>query len=248
MKPIYKHCVIIASNYTSGKRIALHFLYNETNIDTIKNIVNEYATYRGVSIYSVNTDSHDIGSIKKKEPFFSNVEILDGHILLNQKLFREIANKQIDAYDVAMLLLTRDSMTYDDLLCYLFFIYVEVVIKFNKFIFENSVKLDHHKIVINKVSREKIVPKCKKEHPIIFCKKENVVLSRFFNNNEGGVELMNLVLLVYERLKKLDIKILRKKIDDIWAQLITKEKNKNHIYFINKKLIKNFVSTFSVLD
>lgn len=248
MKQLYKHCVLIASNYTSGKRIALHFLYNEANINDIKNIINEYATYRGVSIYSINTDSPEIASVKKKEPFFENVVILDGHVLENQKTFRDVADNQVDAYDFALLLLARDAMTYNELLHYLFFIYVEAQAKFGICIFENAVKLDHHKIIINKLLKDKIVPENSSENSTMICRKENVVMSRFFNNKDGGVELMNLALLLYQNLREIDFSTLTKKINDIWAQLITKHRNKTNVYFINKKIIKNNLTLFSVLQ
>ena len=234
----YQHCIFVCSNYTAGTRNGLHFLFNSTNYKEIANIVSRYTNKEGVSVYFVVTDKHSIESVKEKEHFFKNVDILEGTVPENVISFNNSINNQINVMDVALLLLSRESLNSMQLKTYLFYIYCFYANNYGSFPFKEKCNFDKDIIgfrMINDEFDSYSDTQCFK------CTKPTVIMSKFYNS-EKGVELMINVLKIFYELKKYDVNVLNQKIDYYFKKRCTKYKTKNnkmrYRFVLTKKSIK----------
>lgn len=198
MAEIYQHCIFVCSNYTTRTRTGLHFLYNETNIENVLDVVKRYQSKEGVAFYFVNTDHYSIESVQKKDKFFRNIQISEGAIKENVLAFNDAINNQISVNDVALLLLCRQQMRIDEIKTALFFIYCLYAKENDKFPFKEKLFFnDKDEIGFKSINQEfkNIDPESYLE-----CTKPDVIMSKFFNC-EGGVELMNNILGLFYRIK-----------------------------------------------
>ena len=211
MIEFYQHCVFVCSNYTSRTRTGLHFLYNDSNIENVLEIVRKYTSKRGVAFYFVNTNEPTIESIKHKDAFFKTINILEGDKGENVATFNNAINNQITAADVALLLLCRQRMTVKEIKTALFYIYCVYARENGKFPFPEKLFFDP------KEERGfKIINASFSNVPMdgysLECTKPDVIMSKFFNC-EGGVELMNSILELFYRINQIGIKKLESDID-----------------------------------
>ena len=216
MTETYQHCIFVCSNYTTRTRTGLHFLFNEINYEIVKSLVQRYTSKEGVAFYFVNTiNDPSIESVKKKDNFFKNIQILEGTTQENVVAFNNAINNQITVNDVALLLLCRKRLTVEELKTSLFYIYCLYAKEYDKFPFKEKLFFDKDdtigfKLINNEFS--KIDPK-----DYLECTKPDVIMSKFFNC-DGGVELMNDILKIFYKFKDKDFNLLKLKIDHYYER------------------------------
>ena len=234
----YQHCIFVCSNYTAGTRNGLHFLFNAANYNEVMNIVNKYAAKEGVSIYFVVTDSHTIDSVKNKDHFFKNINILEGTIPQNVISFNNSINNQISVMDVALLLLSREKMTVEQLKTYLFFIYCQYANDSDSFPFKEKCYFGKRIIGFKAINEE-----FDNQNPnaLLRCTKPTIIMSKFFNT-EKGVELMTKILHLFYQLKEIGVDKLSKMIPIYYRECNKKYRinnpNTRYPFTLRKKSIK----------
>lgn len=237
MEEKYQHCIFVCSNYTARTRNGLHFLYNETNVDEVMNIVNRYVTKEGVSFYFIVTNNSSIESVKNKDHFFKSIDILEGTNPDNVIVFNNSINNQISATDVALLLLSIQKMNCVDLKTYLFYIYCLYAKKNDSFPFKDKCYFDNKIIGFKAINNEF---GARDSNILLECTKPNVVMSKFFNTDKG-VELMNKVLELYNEIKKQNIHQLSERIIEYFNKCKKKYKksseNSRYPFVLTKKSI-----------
>lgn len=242
----YFHCIFICSNYTSGTRNGLHFLFNETNTDVINQISEKYAYKEGVSMYVVVTNSGSIESVKKKETFFNNVNILEGTDKQSIKTFDTMLDNQVGIFDLAMLLLCCKEMTIKELRIYLFLSYCVFRLKENKLVCKEKYWFEGNTYGFREINNEFGLENLNKR---IKCTKPDIIMSKFFNS-EDGTNLMNKFLAIFTSIKKIDFDKLEN-ISTIFVKAIQKEfakkLNKKEKISVNKKMIQRHKDIFKDL-
>lgn len=239
MLETYQHCIFVCSNYTDGTRTGLHFLYNETNLENVMEIVQKYVAKEGVAFYFLTTDSPKIASVQKKDKFFKKMEILDGAKKESFLTFNNAINNQITAMDIALLLLCKKNMTLKQIKTYLFYIYCIYANSYNLFPFKESYVFDTTYRGVKKIDNEFADVD---ENDYLECIKPDVIMSKFFNC-EGGVELMNKVLKIVHEIDKHNVDDLSKKIEDYFKKCKRIYKigktERRHPFALSKKSIKS---------
>ena len=212
MIEVYQHCIFVCSNYTTGTRKGLHFLYNESNISDVMNLADRYTAKEGVAFYFVITDKPTIESVQEKDGFFKSITILEGSESQNVVDFDNSINNQITVMDVALLLLSRQKMNVKTIKTCLFYIYCLYAKQNDSFPFKGKCFLSNHLVGFKTINKEFEKIELEKPDALLMCTKPHIIMSKFFNC-EGGVELMNKVLRIFYDIKERDIDYLSNKID-----------------------------------
>ena len=228
MEQQYSHCIIVASNYTSNKRLGLHFLCNNSNINEIMNFINNNTKSEIYSAYIVNTDSPTIDSVKKKEKFFEDVNITEGTNKESVRAFFRSIDNQITAFDIALLFLTRDDISYRDLNIYMFHFYCLFLIRHSRAPFRERIVMNENEMFIEGLEKEFLKNPSFNREKKLACKKEEVVFSKFLNCEEGLTEMYN-ALNIYFELRDLDFVILLSAANGIYTSIRKSKSTKNFI-------------------
>lgn len=236
MAEVYQHCVFVCSNYTTGTRKGLHFLYNDLNLDRIMDMVRKYTAKEGVAFYSIITNKPNVESVQEKDGFFKSIDILEGHYEKNVISFNNAINNQITVMDVALLLLSREKMTVKDLKTYLFYIYSLYAKENGSFPFKEKCFLDEQIVGFKNINKEFDPIFEKRQDAKLACTKPNIIMSKFFNC-EGGVELLNKVLKIFYNLKQCDVDYLNGKIKEYLKKAKRMKRNKRYLFGLTKKSI-----------
>lgn len=233
MEERYQHCIFVASNYTSGKRKGLHFLYNSANIKVVLERASEYAGVAGVSVYFITSNEATIESVQEKDEFFKNIEIVEGALPRNVKSFNDSIKNQISIIDIALLLLSQDKMTISDMKTNIFYCYYFYTKENKRFPFSSKCYIDSDSFYFKDLDTKFNNPKIDINKTIIKSSdKINVIMSKFFNC-DGGVELMNVILKIYYQIKQFDKKELNDKIKLFISNYHNTKVNRNKTF--NKK-------------
>ena len=246
MEERYQHCIFVASNYTSGKRKGLHFLYNPANIKFVLERASAYSGKDGVSVYFITSNEPSIESVKKKDPFFENIDIIEGVKPSNVAIFNDSINNQITVIDVALLLISQDPMTVHEMKIYLFLCYYFYVANNGVLPFHAKCYIEDDFITFKEISAKFLSEKVDETSTRIkVTSKANVIMSKFFNC-EGGVEFMNKVIQIYYNIRKYEIGHLEAKVKTFISSLTSlrqnsyfKKNNFNKGRYITRKDIEN---------
>lgn len=245
----YYHCVFVCSDYTTGRRQGLHFLFNETNLDTISDISDKYSKEEGVSMYTIITDKPSIDSIKAKDKFFETIEIKEGALPDNVSQFDKALRNQVGIFDLAFLLLAREEMNICKLRTYLLICYCLYIVIYNEVPFKEKYYI---------TSTDKGFKDINKEfsefdnNQIVKCTKTNVIISKFFNSEEGTKMMYNFLMFHY-KISNIDFKTLRESAlvfcDDAERYFNTdiryrKRIKKDPMYLTAKVIKKFFLNSF----
>ena len=214
MEELYRHGIFVGSNYTSGKRKGLHFLINDANIDDISGILDGYAKKEGVSFYVITTNKTDIESVKEKDNFFKQIDIIEGTTKEGQRDFDNALDNQIEVLDLAFLLLSRKEMTVEELQLFTFYCYFYYTFFFGRF-----PAVDKYYLLKDEKGFKKLNSLFKNVEPgrKIRCSKPNVVLSKYLNC-EGGIEMMNAFLEIFYKILPMSLTTLKEKQTAFLAQ------------------------------
>ena len=135
----YIHLMLLSSNYNKGKRICLHFVVDEKN--DISDIISKYKNKENVALYQIITNDKNTESVVEKEPFFSEVQFYEGNNSDDVKMFSNLVESvKIEAFDIALYILTKNSLDYATLMIYLYYLYCLFEIKVGKELFNDSIK------------------------------------------------------------------------------------------------------------
>ena len=138
--------------------------------------------------------------------------------------------------DVALLLLSREKMTANNLKTYILYIYSIFAKENSSFPFIGKCFLDEQIVGFKAINKEFDPIIKEKPNAKLICTKPNIIMSKFFNC-EGGVELMNKVLKIFYDLKKYDIDYLEQKIPTYLKKAKRMKKNKRYLFGLTKKSI-----------
>lgn len=246
MVEAYLHCIFICSNYTSGTRNGLHFLFNEENETIINSISERYLSKEGVSMYVVLTNNPSIESVKKKDAFYNTINILEGTNKNNVTTFDNMLDNQVGIFDLAMLLLCYGEMTIRELRVYLLLTYCVFTLKEKKLICKEKYWFENESYGFREINNEFGLDDLNKR---IKCTKPDIIMSKFFNS-EDGTNLMNKFLLVFTNVRKKDFATLEaisqafiKSVQKDFARKLSKKESIS----VNQKLIRNKKDIFSSL-
>lgn len=251
----FTHLIFITSNYEEGKRYGLHYVLTKKNNIEINNLVQKYSSKDNVALYSVITDSASLDSVKEKEPFFSEVIMIDGSANISSEKFEKKFNNKLDAIDFALLILTRKKYSFFDLLILIYHCYCEYACKYGVVLFDDKLYIDSKKkekgFEIKSLSKyfTKITntdyrelfknfsyEKEASKMPKLKIEQSDVAYSKFFNV-ENGIVLMTRFIEIFEKINKYDLKYLYKEIVTD-SSLITQSKKETS--FITYKNIRKY--------
>ena len=241
----YSHCILVCSDYATGTRNGIHFLFNETNVVDIARIVTRYTEKEGVSMYIVATDKPTIESVQKKDAFFKNIRIVEGSDNKNLFDFDKFLGNQIGVLDFALLLLSRDNLSIDDLKLYLHVCYIVFAYTKQAFPFKEKLYIKPDFIGFKPIGDafSKVL-----ENEIIRCTKPDVIMSKFFNT-EGGTNLMNDLLKCYYLIKSKEKDVVEVEYKTFISNVINNIKNrkryrKGELYLTKRKIKDNYCFSF----
>ena len=244
MVEFYHHCIFVCSNYTSGTRNGLHFLFNDENMDNISDISEKYRNKEGVTMYVIITNKPSIDSVKKKDPFYETINIQEGTITANVTAFDNMLDNQVSIFDLAMLLLVYKEMSIKELRIYLLLTYCVFTIKERKLICKEKYWIDEESYGFREINNEFGLLNLDKR---IKCTKPDIIMSKFFNS-EDGTNLMNKFLKIFISMQKYDFNVL----DEISKKLLSalktefaKKLSKKEKISLNKKIITRHSEIFS---
>ena len=239
----YSHCILVCSDYASRTRNGLHFLFNDANATDIVDITKKYTEKEGVSMYIVVTDQVSIESVQKKDSFFKNIKIVEGFDSKNLLDFDRFLANRVGVLDFAMLLLSRDSLRIKDLKTYLHLCYIIYSNKYNSLPFQDKFYIRNEFVGFKRI--EEYFGKYD-NMAIIRCSKPDVIISKFFNS-EDGTFLMNNLLNIYYKIRKFSIEHLRTDLLTFLESIKQKYRKpfrKNELY-LTKKRIKDYYDKLS---
>lgn len=246
MVETYHHCIFICSNYTSGTRNGLHFLFNEENVGIISEISEKYLSKEGVSMYVVITNQPSIESIQKKDSFYKTINILEGTDKNNILVFDNMLDNQVGIFDLAMLLICCGELTIKQLRVYLLLTYCVFTLKENKLICKEKYWFENNTYGFREINNEFGLSNLDKR---IKCTKPDIIMSKFFNS-EDGTNLMNKFLLIFTSIKKNSFEKLEiisqgfiNSIKKEFARILLKKEKIS----LNKKIIKRHEFYFADL-
>lgn len=235
MSEQYTHCILLASNYTNGERLGIRFLVNQENYQVVLNMAGDYIKNSAVSIYFLDTSDKEITSIKEKEPFFKNVDLLEGTDPENIKKFKNSIKNQITSIDLALLLITRMPMTFEQVKKAILVVYCEYLYHYDVPPIAEKIKIINGEIKITNFSYSSLVGKNMADtKQTISCKKDMVVLSKFLNF-EGGAKLAHKIINIFDTISIASDFNLETTIDNIVAKF---EKSKD-VSKRNKSILIN---------
>lgn len=251
----YMHFIFITSNYNEGKRYGLHFVLTEENSNDVIKLAENYSRLDNVAFYTVITDDDSIESVKRKEPFFKNVDLLDSTEDDATQRFEMLFTNKLQPVDYALLILTRINCTYLDLLIYFYHVYCVYCKKHNDLLFQEKLYISpakHMGYEIKEFTKYfNQITTCT-DPEILFTNqsyninnrtlkklkvsKKEAVYSKFFNC-DGGIEKMNEFIEILESIKKTSVEKLFDKI--VCADSVIAKSDKKNT-FVTSKNIKKF--------
>lgn len=251
----YTHLIFITSNYEEGVRYGLHFAVSKKNSNEITSLMNKYSKKDNVALYTVITSDESIESVRNKEPFFAEVNFIDGSESLSSGKFEKKFNNQLDAIDFALLILTNIQCTYFDLLIYIYHCYCEYLLKYNELLFLDKLSIDVKKKFkgfqikslseyfekITEIDYEKLFKNFSYEKeverlPKLKINQIDVAYSKFFNV-ENGILQMTRFIEIFEKLRGYTLKQLYKEIVDNNPVIKLSDKKSK---FITSKCIRKY--------
>lgn len=253
----YTHFIFITSNYKEGKRYGLHFALDEQNRDFVIELSETFSRKDNVAFYTVITDEKTPKSVQDKEPFFKNVELLDGNEEDEIERFKKILNNIITPIDIALLILARIECTYIDLLVYIYHVYCEYFMNYKEMLFDEKLYINNKDYIgyeikslskyFSKITNTNVrtifdnnnYNETKKTMPILVVTKKDAIYSKFFNC-ENGIEIMNNLIEIIELLNKRNVLELHSEMIDSKSVIFNSDKNNT---FITSKNIRKFYLT-----
>jgi uncharacterized phage-associated protein len=151
-----KHCIILASAYKLGKRIALH--YSDSDIlqmDVISNDINYILDKCGrdapISIHYIHTKGKNFDSVEKKDAFFSGVKEID-----TKEKFAKILldDRVLEGVDVARYILTKVPCTHLKIEKLVYMCYADYLCNENKKLFEDNIYAYRYGPVIESIYKK----------------------------------------------------------------------------------------------
>lgn len=135
------HCIIMSSSYSNGTRIAVDYIVNEnTTKEDLKCrlsvIINSCGKDVSISTHMIQTDSSDFDSVRKKDSFFDDVELigtLDEFISLIKK------DRELLGIDVAKYILCLEKCTHLKLEKLVYLCYAEYLCEFGDKLFKDNI-------------------------------------------------------------------------------------------------------------
>lgn len=135
------HCIIMSSSYSNGTRIALDYIVNEnTTKEDLKYRLDTITTAcgKGVSLstHMIQTDSPDFDSVRKKDYFFDDVELID-----TLEEFIELINKdrEMIGLDVAKYILCLEKCTHLKLEKLVYLCYADYLCEFGGKLYTDNI-------------------------------------------------------------------------------------------------------------
>ncbi len=135
------HYIITSSSYSKGKRIALDYIiYEKTDFSELQKILIKILEKCGkdvsVATHFVQTDSDSWESVKEKDYFFEEVELIED-IDEFIKLIQE--DRLLVGLDVAKYILCKIKCTHLKLEKLVYLCYAEYLCKYNKELFKDTI-------------------------------------------------------------------------------------------------------------
>ncbi len=135
------HYIILSSSYSTGKRIALHYVLNDKEEDyEIKNAMNVIIQRCGkdvsVSTHYIETDEISWKSVIKKDYFFKNVKVID---TLDE--FTELIqqDRKLLGLDIAKYILSKITCTQLKIQKLVYFCFAEYLCETGKKLFTDPI-------------------------------------------------------------------------------------------------------------
>lgn len=150
------HYIITSSSYTKGKRIALDYVINGKNDFSkfngiLEKIIEKCGKDVSISTHFIQTDSTTWKSVKEKDYFFEDVELIESidefiELIQNDRL--------LVGLDVAKYILCKIRCTHLKLEKIVYFCYAEYLCKYNKELFKDSIFAYKYGPVIDSVYKK----------------------------------------------------------------------------------------------
>lgn len=136
---MYQHVMIIQSDYSEGKRIALHKCYkNKNGIREFINInkkLNERFKHLQFSFHHLQTNKEDIKSIEEYDQFFRNIDYYNN---LEYFISEVVKDLEIKPIDIAKILLAKHAYSHLKLQKMLYFTECEYMRIYKKKLFSEE--------------------------------------------------------------------------------------------------------------
>ena len=151
-----KHFMILSSSYSSGKRIALHYVIDEktkqemltANVKKIKDACGETVS---ISTHYVETDSDKWDSVSDKDAFFSGVKVVDTLEEFVKLISRDRVLKGID---IAKYILSVRKCTHLELEKLVYLCYADYLCATKRQLFKDRIFAFKHGPVVESVYEE----------------------------------------------------------------------------------------------
>ncbi len=158
-----RHCIILSSSYSTGRRICLHYTGDDySKIDDA--ITKIRGTYDGkivpYSTYIVHTDLPDWESVIDKDPYFDDVEVID---TLDEFVERISRDRYLKGLEVARYIMSKYQCTHTRLEKLTYMCYADYLCSTGERLFEDKIYAFSYGPVIDSVY--KAFSSESREHP-----------------------------------------------------------------------------------
>lgn len=147
----YRHIIFLYSDFSSGKRIGLHFLYDEKNMESIDTMNEVMSKNDNISVYSVTNNTTKIRHLAKTDPFYKSVKFFDGssNKEIGEFLNSIRENSKIKIRELLFLILTRKRCSFLQLSIYFYFCFCLYTIEYRKMPTNEKVRCEKYGIDLN---------------------------------------------------------------------------------------------------